>query len=272
MPRVINGTLFVSGFDTTANPGEYTFTGGVYDNQSDATGNGAADIAVGFVLFIQATDVALATPVPGVAHRYKLTSVTVINSFTIDGTILWDEDGAEVDVPTNGTYCIITDKTSENLFGMPSAVGVYANLPAGLDISAIGTDIRNTTDEYDAIEILTNDEGTPVTIGQVIYKTSGTLFRLALATNAIFNEGTVFGIVLASIANGASGRVVIAQGVRVQGYTGLTINLPCYLSRTIPGGITQNLSGFVPGNHVIKIGTTYKTTGILFESEYDYEF
>jgi len=273
MARVINGTLYVSVFNTTINPGEYTFTGAAYDNQADATGNGAFDLAAGFILFVQATDINLATPVPGVMHRYKLTSITVVDSVTIDGTILWDEDGPEVDQPTNGGYCIISEKTAEQRFGAPSAVGVYSNLPAGADISAISTDIRNTTDDFDAVEVLVNDEGSTITIRQVVYKSSDSQFKLALATNAVFSEGTVFGVVLEnSIANGASGRVLVAQGVRVPGFTGLTINQPVYLSRTTPGAIAQNLTGFQPGDHVIKVGTADKSTGILFEPEYDYEF
>jgi len=271
MARVINGTLYVAEFTTTGNPGEYTFTGGIYENQADATGNGTYDITPGFILFIQATDINLATPVPGVAHRYKLTVVSQVDSVIMGGTILWDEEGSEVDVPTNGTYCIITDKTASHIFGAPSAVGVYANLPAGLDISALAVDIVNTTDEFDAVEVLTNDEGSTVTARQIVYKSSGTQFKLAVATLA-FDEGTVFGVVLAdSIANGATGRVLIAQGVRVPGYSGLTFNGPVYLSRTTPGAIVQNLSGFVAGNHVIKLGTAYLTTGLLFEPEYDYE-
>ena len=273
MARVVNGTLYVPTFDTTGNPGEYTFSGATYDNQADATGNGAFDIMPGFVLFIQATDINLATPVPGIAHRYKLTVVAVIDGSTIDGTVLWDEGGSEVDMPSNGSYCIITDKTSEHLFGMPSAVGVYANLPAGLDIGAIGVDIRNTADEYDAVETLINDEGAVVVAGQIVYKSAANMFKLASAANPALGEGTVFGAVVADvIAAGERGRVVVAQGVRVKGYVGLTMNQPCFLSRTTPGAVVQNLTGFVPGNHVIKLGTPYTTIGMLFEPEYDYEY
>ena len=51
MARIINGALTVDAFNPTGNPGEYTFENAIFNNQSDATGNGAYDVQVGFVLF-----------------------------------------------------------------------------------------------------------------------------------------------------------------------------------------------------------------------------
>jgi hypothetical protein len=271
MARAVNGTLYVPVFNSTINPGEYTFSGATYDNQADATGNGAYDLKTGFVLFVQATDPFLATPVPGVMHRYKLTALSIADSVTISGTVLWDEDGSEVDQPTSGSYCIITEKTSAHQFGIPSAVAVYPNLPSGADISALAVDIRNTADSLDTIEILYNDEGSLVASGKIVYKSSSTQFKLALATNASFNEGTTFGVSLDGIANGDAGRILVAPGVKVGGFSGLTAN-PLFLSKNTPGGVVQSLIGFVAGNHVISVGSVNGPTEILFSPEYEYEY
>ena len=76
MTRPINGTLQVVDFVNT-NVGEYSFENALFSNSADATGNGAFDISVGHILFVQATDINTASPVPGVYHRYKLTSNVV---------------------------------------------------------------------------------------------------------------------------------------------------------------------------------------------------
>jgi len=269
MARVINGTLFVSTYNATINPGEWTFTGATYDNQADATGNGAADIAVGFLLFIQATDNFLATPVPGIIHRYRLTALTVIDSITIDGTVLWDEFGPEVDQPTNSSYAIICEPSATKQFGTPAAVAIYPNLPPGADIGSYVVDNRNVKDRLTVKR--TNTEGATISANQIVFENSFTSVQLAQATDAL-NEGTVFGCVAnATILNTAVGDIYVEYQV-IDGFTGLTSNLPCYLSRATAGAVVQNLTGFVAGDHVIKLGTALSATKLLWEPEYDYEF
>jgi hypothetical protein len=146
MARVINGTLFVPSFVATGNPGEWEIDGATYANVADATGNGAFDLAVGFVLFVPAADPNTFLPVPGLCHRYVITALTVIDSSTIDATILWDENGPEVDVPNSGDTCIISEKGPGHGLAFPVSPLVYAGLAAGLDVSALGNDFRNIVD------------------------------------------------------------------------------------------------------------------------------
>jgi hypothetical protein len=268
MARVINGTLFVPVYNSTGNPGEWNFTGASYDNQADATGNGAADLTVGFLMFIQATDNFLATPVPGVMHRYQLTSITVIDSITIDGTILWDEFGPEVDQPTNGSYAIICEPSYIKTYGTPPAVAIYPNLPPGADIGAYVVDNRNVKDRN--VVTRTNIEGATILENQIVFENGFGNVQLAQA-NDVLSEGTTFGVVASgTILNTAIGYVYI-ENQNIDGFSGLVAG-PVYLSRTVAGGISQSLAGFVPGEHVIKLGTAVSATRILWQPEYDYEF
>ena len=71
MTRILNGTVYVEQFVSTVNPGEYTFVDGIYNNQSDATGNGALDLVIDDLMYIQALDPISALLVPGVYNRYR---------------------------------------------------------------------------------------------------------------------------------------------------------------------------------------------------------
>jgi len=268
MARVINGTLFVPVYNSTSNPGEWNFTGATFDNQADATGNGAGDITTGFLLFIQATDNFLATPVPGIVHRYRLTSVTIIDTQTIDGTILWDEFGPEVDQPTNGSYAIICEPSFIKAYGTPASVAIYPNLPPGADISSYVVDNRNRKDR-DTVK-RTNVEGSTIVANQIVFEASFGNVQLAQANDAL-SEGTTFGVVASdTVLTGEIGEVYLANQ-NINGFTGLTFG-PVYLSRTVAGGVVQSLAGFVPGDHVVKLGTAVSATRILWQPEYDYEF
>ena len=72
---IINGTVRVELYTATGNPGEYTFTTGVFNNQSDQTGNGALDIQIGDLMYIPARNQISVDLIPGVFHRWKITSL-----------------------------------------------------------------------------------------------------------------------------------------------------------------------------------------------------
>jgi hypothetical protein len=146
MTRPINGSLTVTSFTSTGNPGEYTFTGAVFNNQADATGNGAADIQPGFLLFIPASDSNSFSPLAGVVHRYKFTATNATDSQTLDGTIVWDEPGKEEDAVTNGAACIVAEATPLlRLAKLPSDFS-YSELQTGLSFLAFQVDERNIID------------------------------------------------------------------------------------------------------------------------------
>jgi hypothetical protein len=146
MARIVNGTLFVPSFTNTA-PGEWTFTGATYANVADMEGDGTADLAIGFVVYVPANDINTAFPIPGVAHRYVLTAINIVDSSTIDGTILWDEGGSEDDQPNNGDFCIISEQGTGLGLGFPVSQQNYPSLAAGMDMSALAADARSILDQ-----------------------------------------------------------------------------------------------------------------------------
>lgn len=140
MARIINGSLFVSSFDSTGNPGEWIITGAIYTNVTDATGNGAYDLQVGFLLYTPASDINTFMVVPGVVHRYKITQLEVVDSSTINATILWDEGGDEVDAPTNGALSIISEPGAGLELGLPVSAAIYADILPGTDLGVVAAD------------------------------------------------------------------------------------------------------------------------------------
>lgn len=149
--RPINASLTVSEFDPTGNPGEYTFTNAVFNNQADESGNGAFDVVVGFVLFVPSTNFNSGTQVPGVVHRYKLTSVSVTDATTISGTMVWDETGEEgLEVPTNGVACGLSATSPVAGFAYAPSPEVYSELAAGSATQSVQADLWNIQDPHDA--------------------------------------------------------------------------------------------------------------------------
>ncbi len=144
--RPINATLYVDNF-VGGSPGEYTFANAVFENQSDATGNGAYDVQVGFLLYVPATDLALGTPIPGIIHRYKFTTVTPVDNYTLSGTILWDELGTEDDSPTNGSYSLLCQPSTKLKYGLLPSDSVYTNLPPGSTVDSMLLDTNDIADE-----------------------------------------------------------------------------------------------------------------------------
>lgn len=147
MARIVNGTLYVGSYNPTLNSGEYDFTNAVFENQTDSSGQGALAIQTGFLVYTPATDPVGFFPLPGVAHRYKITNIMAADTTSLTARILWDEDGSQVDLPTNGSYAVVTEDTTHLKFGLPASNGVYDNLPAGIVEAAYNADIRRITDK-----------------------------------------------------------------------------------------------------------------------------
>ena len=147
MARPINAALSVfNGFVPTANPGEYTFDSAIFNNQADATNNGAGDVQIGFVLFVPATDPNIGAPIPGIYHRYKLTAVTVVDAATLSGTMLWDEPGPELDVPTGISVCMLCEVTPNLGIAILPSEAIYSELSGGASMQAHQVDVRNRMD------------------------------------------------------------------------------------------------------------------------------
>ena len=158
MNRIINGTLYVDVY-TSLGSGQYSFTNAVFDNQADATGEGSQAVQVNFLLIVASIDPNTFLPVPGVAHRYRL--ITIVPGSNTDGvhlsgTIAWDEDGSEVDLPMNGSYALLTENTPNKFYNLPPSNEVYSNLPGGIIEAAYNADLWHITDK---LQGLTGSQG-----------------------------------------------------------------------------------------------------------------
>ena len=146
MTRPINASLFISGFLSTGNPGEYTFENAVFNNQADATNNGAGDATVGSTIFVSATDVNSLSLIPGVFHRYRITALTVVDFQTLSGTLIWDEPGLEADMPTSNTACMFSQVTPNHGYSVVPLDTVYSGMPGGMTSAALVLDNRDVSD------------------------------------------------------------------------------------------------------------------------------
>lgn len=149
--RPINATLLVGSFNPTGNPGEYTFENATYVNQADQAGNGSWDVQVGFVLYVPATSFATGLPIPGVVHRYRLTSIgEITDPSLLSATMVWDELGQEgLEIPTPGSTCGLTQTSPNYKYGYAPSEGVYPDLPQGFAVQATQTDLWNITDQLE---------------------------------------------------------------------------------------------------------------------------
>lgn len=146
--RPANGVLDVSNsaFNATGNPGEYSFDNAVFSTIYDPAGAGAYGIAVGFVLYFQSMSAGTGETLAGVAHRYKINSLTVIDSQTISGTMVWDEVGPEQEMPFPSVG-IISEPTPNRSYGYAALEQYYPTLPTGLTILAMLIDQTNISDQ-----------------------------------------------------------------------------------------------------------------------------
>lgn len=147
MTQPVNGVLYVEYFTPTGNPGEYTFDNGVFNVQSDTTGQGAYFVDTSFVIFVPILDPNTATPILGAVNRYKLTSVTPSDTSLFSGTMIFDEEGEELGIPGSSVFCMVA-KTSPNLkLATPPIDSIYTDLVAGGTVAAMLNDLINILDK-----------------------------------------------------------------------------------------------------------------------------
>lgn len=147
MARIINGTLYVDSFNSTGNSGEYDFTNARYESQTDTLGLGATAVQPGFIIYTSAMDATGFFPLPGVAHRYKITNIFYSDMTSLTARMVWDEDDSEYDLPISGSFSLITEDTPNHKYGLPPSTEVYTNLSYGMVEAAYNADIRRITDK-----------------------------------------------------------------------------------------------------------------------------
>lgn len=122
-----------------------------------------------------------------------------------------------------------------------------------------------------AIDVIqaTNGNGSPITLGQVVYPDAANSVDLAQA-NALATTDPIGLVAEASIAPAASGSIqtdgVIANAnwTPVTGGPNLTTGAEYYLSASDPGQLTT-VAPTTVGQYVVKVGRALSTTELLIE-------
>lgn len=157
----VTGILTVPAFTDTGTVGEYSIAGATYNNQSDVTGEGTAAIVPGFSLYVPASDTNTTFPIPGVTHRFKVTSVTIIDGSTVNLIVKWDEAGPFVDLPTNGSDCIITSVSALG-YGFSVDSTLYPSLAPGMVSGMLNAEIVNITEFKSGAASVNSKQGSVV--------------------------------------------------------------------------------------------------------------
>ncbi len=256
----LSSSLFVNSFDPTGTPGEYTFENAIFNNQTDATGNGASDAAVGSVLFVPTSDLNTGFVVTGVVHRYRLTQLTVVDPQTLSGTMIWDElPGVEVDLPSNGSYCLFAEVTANNRFGLPPSETVYPELPAGSSLSAQLIDLRDIADSFSPggggssslylIGTSTNDTPevlVPKTLPPVIPNLSSAVYKVSVIGRRtdVVGEGCAFEFVgLVNRNSSSASTALIGSPQKTIVARSNVLWDATILADTVNGGVSVQIAG-----------------------------
>lgn len=120
----------------------------------------------------------------------------------------------------------------------------------------------------------TNDNAGTITIRQVVYEKSNGNWDKAIGTDSTnLGLGTRIGLVAdATILTTASGNITTRRGSLVSGFSSLTIDAPVYISRATAGAVVQDLSAFVAGDQVVRVGFAKSASVVVFDPDFLFEF
>lgn len=113
---------------------------------------------------------------------------------------------------------------------------------------------------------LVNDNAGSITIRQVVYIKSNGAVDLAKADAIATCENKLGLVADASIATTVAGLILVNEGMRVSGFSGLTPGAPVYVSAATAGALTQTAPSAV-GSCIVPVGYALSATVIVFEPE-----
>ena len=119
-------------------------------------------------------------------------------------------------------------------------------------------------------ETFTNDNGSAITVGQIVYIKSNGHVDLAQQTNTNLGLGALGVVMDASIASGGTGKIIIKRGVVISGLTGLTPGKKEYASTTA-GALTESLTA-TSGNAAYSVGRAMSATQLIFDPQFEFNF
>jgi len=158
------------------------------------------------------------------------------------------------------------------------ALAAEAAIQAEVDAEELARAAADTAlqGEIDALEVVVSElnlisktADAAISAGKVCFIKSNGNIDLADADLDMSDNALV--IAAASIASGASGKVVIKEGAIVGGFSGLVPGKKCFVSKTA-GEVVQSLAGFASGNSVYCVGRAISATEIAFQPVFEFEY
>lgn len=147
--------------------------------------------------------------------------------------------------------------------GLTGGAGVALAVVADPDVTLAvsGSGVR-----LNAYENYINDNAGSINAAQIVYiKTNG---NVDLASNTVASNAFQLGVVKAGpIASTNAGSIWTQEGVKIGGFSSLTVGAPVYVSNTA-GGVTQTTSGFTAGQFLYQVGYAISATTIRFEPNF----
>lgn len=134
-----------------------------------------------------------------------------------------------------------------------------------------GISVGATTVAVNYNEQLINDNAGAITQAQVVYIKNNGNVDLAQADISNLHNFKLGVVNTTSIAAAGTGAVAVRTGARISGFSGLTPGQSVYVSRSTPGAVTQDLSAFVTGEHVYRVGHALTASVIVFNPEHKLE-
>ena len=248
----VQDTDVLSSWDASASVW-YTLASGVIPSATSGAGGGiqgklTADsnfglsIAAG-VLKVQTDSASLG---------FSSGNLTVI----LDGSTL-SKSGSGLKVAAGGiTNTEINSSALGN--GLTGGSGTALSVVPGDGISVSGAGVAAN---YNAA--MTNDNGSAITAGQIVYESAAGHVNLASASVSNLYNLPIYVVTAASIGAGSAGNVAVRPGCVVTGLTGLTPG-PVFVSGTA-GAVTQNVSGFTTGQCAYQVGYSINATSFVYD-------
>lgn len=120
---------------------------------------------------------------------------------------------------------------------------------------------------------LENATGGAITQRQFTFQDAfGTVQLLAPDAAALTQWSLLTAVFDATIADTDTG-TFYKSGATIMGFPSstFTVNMPIYPSKTTPGDVQQDLTGYESGDHVVELGFAESDTAMLFQPTYKYQ-
>lgn len=129
------------------------------------------DVQKGWIVYTLAVDVNSGVPIVGIYHRYRISEIiSKTNGTNLTAYIEWDEYGDEIDMPSLGVTCAISEPSLDNKLGSLVSVEVYNDLQTGSSEGQYSADVAKIIDELGTgVRLLGQDIALDVMPGRLVY-------------------------------------------------------------------------------------------------------